>query len=105
LAQPWHGRVYLNPPYGREIGPWIERLAAAYESGAIAEALALVPARVDTVWFRRLDAYPRCFLSGRLTFANAQTPAPFPSAVVYLGARVEQFAEVFGWLGGVFVGL
>jgi hypothetical protein len=26
LARPWSGKVWLNPPYGREIGPWIERL-------------------------------------------------------------------------------
>ena len=29
-------------------------------------------------WFRRLDPFPRCFVYGRLTFANAEYPAPFP---------------------------
>jgi hypothetical protein len=27
LDQGWRGRVYMNPPYGREIGPWIDKLA------------------------------------------------------------------------------
>ena len=27
LQQPWVGRVWLNPPYGRETGVWLQRLA------------------------------------------------------------------------------
>ena len=27
LSMPWFGRVWLNPPYGREQRPWMERLA------------------------------------------------------------------------------
>jgi hypothetical protein len=26
LSLPWHGRVWLNPPYGRESRTWVERL-------------------------------------------------------------------------------
>ena len=25
LAQSWHGNVWLNPPYGREIGAWVKK--------------------------------------------------------------------------------
>lgn len=28
LSLPWHGRVWLNPPYGRESRAWVERLLA-----------------------------------------------------------------------------
>ena len=105
LAQPWQGRVYLNPPYGRTIDAWIEKLVSDHAAGAISEAIALVPARVDTGWFRRLDPFPRCFIAGRLTFANAVHPAPFPSAAVYLGPNVERFYSVFAPLGGIFVRL
>ena len=105
LAQEWKGRVYLNPPYGRAIDAWIAKLVDGHNSGAVTEAIALVPARVDTEWFRRLDAFPRCFIYGRLTFANADNPAPFPSAIVYLGSNVETFHRVFAQIGGVFVRL
>ena len=27
LKQPWHGRVWCNPPYGRKAGQWLARLA------------------------------------------------------------------------------
>ena len=105
LAQRWAGRVYLNPPYGREIDAWISRLVEEYDAGTVAEAIALVPARVDTEWFRRLDPFPRCFVWGRITFANANNPAPFPSAVVYLGRNVARFVEAFGAVGSIFVRL
>jgi hypothetical protein len=105
LAQHWAGRVYLNPPYGRAIDAWIAALVAGYEAGAVSEAVALVPARVDTEWFRRLDPFPRCFVYGRLTFANAEHPAPFPSAAVYLGRRLDRFVTAFGAIGSIFVRL
>jgi len=105
LAQRWAGRVYLNPPYGREIDAWVAKLVQEYDAGTVSEAIALVPARVDTEWFRRLDRFPRCFVYGRLTFANASNPAPFPSAVVYLGRNVARFAEVFGQIGSIFARL
>jgi DNA N-6-adenine-methyltransferase (Dam)/Protein of unknown function (DUF3102) len=104
LAQPWAGRVYLNPPYGREISAWVERLVAEYEAGTVAEAIALVPARVETEWFRLLDEFPRCFVYGRLAFSNSENSALFPSAIVYLGRNVYYFAKVFGAVGGIWVG-
>jgi hypothetical protein len=105
LAQRWTGRVFLNPPYGRAIDEWIAKLVAEYEAGAVTEAVALVPARVDTEWFRRLDPFPRCFVYGRITFANAEHPAPFPSAVVYLGDNLGRFVEAVGPVGSIFVRL
>ena len=105
LAQPWAGRVYMNPPYGREIGDWIAKLVAEHEAGAVTEAIALVPARVDTAWFRRLDQYPCCFVYGRLQYSNAVISAPFPNAIFYLGRDVRRFAEAFCDIGGIGVRL
>jgi hypothetical protein len=94
-------KVYMNPPYGTEIGPWIERLCNAYETGEITEAIALVPARVDTAWFQPLFAYALCFVRGRLKFVGAEDSAPFPSVVVYLGPDAWLFRDVFGSIGRV----
>jgi DNA N-6-adenine-methyltransferase (Dam) len=101
LVQPWSGKTYLNPPYGRGIGTWVVKLVDAYEAGDVGEGIALVPARTDTKWFRLLDAFPRCFVGGRLAFSNHENSAPFPAAIFYLGPNVERLAEVFGKLGEI----
>jgi hypothetical protein len=56
LAHEWRGRIFMNPPYGRVIGVWMSKLAAAFASGHVTEAIALVPARVDTRWWREFPA-------------------------------------------------
>jgi hypothetical protein len=102
LAHPWSGRIYLNPPYGREIGDWVEKLCFEHEAGRLTEAIALLPSRTDTQWWRRLRAYPVCFVQGRLTFVGSDDPAPFPSAVFYLGSDVGKFCRAFDHLGDVY---
>ena len=79
LKQPWHGRFWLNPPYGAISADGSTWLLAEYECGAISEAVALVPARVDTRWFARLVLYPQCHIRGRLRFNDRYRT--FPSAV------------------------
>ena len=102
LRQPWSGRVFLNPPYGSEIPRWVERLCEHHNSGAVPEAIALLPARTDTVWFQRLAPYPRCFIKGRVKFVGAKSSAPFPSMLVYLGPRVDVFRRRFEHLGDTY---
>jgi DNA N-6-adenine-methyltransferase Dam len=103
LSQPWcirdYTKVYMNPPYGDEIPPWIDRLVEAYEDEEIGEAIALVPGRVDTTWFRPLWKYVLCFVYGRLRFSGAENSAPFPSVIVYMGSNIERFKEAFGDIG------
>lgn len=103
LSRAWHGRVYLNPPYGREIGDWLSKLIAEYEAGRVSEAVALLPARTDTRWFRQLRTYPRCFLHGRLTFAGAESCAPFPSMTLYMGQSESAFVDEFSEHGDIYV--
>lgn len=64
LVLPWHGRVFLNPPYGPATGAWVRRLAAH------GDGVALVFARTDTAWFHEVAATADalCFVRGRLTF-------------------------------------
>jgi len=73
--------VWLNPPYGRTIGAWMQR---AYEMGARTTVVCLVPARTDTRWFHDwvLGKAELRFIKGRLKFGDAPHPAPFPSMVV-----------------------
>jgi phage N-6-adenine-methyltransferase len=103
LAHEWHGRVYMNPPYARHvIEKWTGKLAAEFASGRVTEAIALVPARVDTRWWRDFPARSVCFVNGRLKFSGVEGSAPFPSALLYLGARPEVFDAVFSTVGRIY---
>ena len=100
LSRPWFGRVYLNPPYGKGIGPWIEKVREEHEAGRVTAAVVLVKAATDTRWFRLLsERFPRCEVAGRLKFSGCKAPAPFPSVLFYLGDEVQRFAEVFARFG------
>jgi phage N-6-adenine-methyltransferase len=105
LSREWAGRVYMNPPYGRVIGAWVDKLADEYEAGRVTEAVALVPARTDTAWFAHLPWTMTAFITGRLSFSDHEAAAPFPSAACYLGPNDKAFAEAFLGLGIVTVRL
>jgi site-specific DNA-methyltransferase (adenine-specific) len=83
LKQSWENeRVFMNPPYGREIGPRMKKAyIEARDNGAL--VVCFVPARVDTNWWHSYAAkateirYPK----GRVK--NPDGAAwPFPIAVV-----------------------
>jgi hypothetical protein len=102
LARPWHGRVYLNPPY-HDLDRWTAKLLDEYATGRVTEAIFLATPRTDTVWWNRLRDWPRCFVRGRLHFANGTEGAAFPSVLFYVGPRADRFARVFAETGDVFV--
>lgn len=103
LTKPWTGSVYMNPPYGEEIKDWVTKLCDEHErqDGGVTEAITLVPARTDTKWFLRLRDYVCCFIEGRLTFVGNDDPAPFPSAVFYLGEDIGKFHHYFAPMGDI----
>lgn len=82
LAQSWFGhRVWLNPPYGREIKDWVKKAYSEGTSGAF--VCCLLPARTDTAWFHDYCVFGKIdFIRGRLKFGDAKNSAPFPSMIV-----------------------
>jgi hypothetical protein len=65
LAAEWSGRVWCNPPFGREAAAWLERMAGH------GDGIALVPARTETAMFYRSvwgSASGVLFLRGRPHF-------------------------------------
>ena len=92
LAQSWaEERVFMNPPYGREIGAWMEK---AYRECKDNQALVVcfVPARVDTNWWHSWadKASEIRFPKGRVKFQGADNGAPFPVAIVIFRPRAGQ---------------
>lgn len=96
LAQDWLGEVcWMNPPYGREIGKWMQK---AYEEGQrpCTPVVCLVPARTDTRWWHDYATKGEVlFLKGRLKFGNAKNSAPFPSAIVVFRKPRKSWQDVF----------
>ena len=99
LSREWHGMVYLNPPYGRSISAWTEKLLAEYAAGRVVAAVALLPVRTGTRWFAPLARFPACFIRGRLRFSGSRNTAPFDSVLVYLGPDHERFRQATAELG------
>ena len=90
LALPWRGRVWCNPPFGREAVKWLRRMA---EHG---NGVALIPARTETAMFFEAvwgAAHSVLFLKGRPHFHHVSGErAPFNSGapiclVAYGGAQ------------------
>ncbi|MFI5366713.1 MAG: DNA N-6-adenine-methyltransferase [Candidatus Binatia bacterium] len=69
LTRPWHGRVWMNPPYGPGIDRWLERFCE-HRNG-----IALIFARTDTQWFHTYAARAEavCFTRGRIPFVSPAT--------------------------------
>jgi hypothetical protein len=101
LAKRWRGRVWLNPPYGREAARWLRRLA---EHG---NGTALIFARTETTAFHQY-VWPLAdgvlFVRGRLHFhhpdgTRASGNGGAPSALVAYGRgnlSVLQASEIPG---------
>lgn len=62
LELKWSGRVWMNPPYGRDVDKWIQKLRAH------GNGIALLFARTDTKWFHDADPNGILFLRGRIKF-------------------------------------
>lgn len=72
LMQSWEGEtVFVNPPYGKEIGLWVQK---CYEESLkpYTTVVMLIPARTDTRWFHNyIYQKPNVevrFIKGRLKF-------------------------------------
>ncbi|MHA1372645.1 MAG: DNA N-6-adenine-methyltransferase [Promethearchaeota archaeon] len=78
LKQSWAGeRVFMNPPYGREIKKWVKK---AFEEKERAELIVgLLPARFHDYIYHKAKIR---FIRGRLKFGNGKGSAPFPSMIV-----------------------
>jgi phage N-6-adenine-methyltransferase len=115
LTKTWKAStVFLNPPYCK-IGStsnqerWTQKLLSEYAAGHIGQAILLVNAATETLWFQQLYDFPICFVKGRIQFENGTAArkhgATTGSAFVYFGNRPEVFARVFSQFGRIVSGI
>lgn len=83
LKKEWGGIIWMNPPYGRQIGNWVKKARDAAQQGT-ATVVCLLPARTDTAWWHDyvMKANEIRLIRGRLKFGDGKGSAPFPSAIV-----------------------
>ena len=91
LKQTWSGFVWCNPPYGRQTGVWLKRMAE--HNNGIALTFARTETRMffDTVW---REASALLFLKGRLSFVDtsgkaADNSAGAPSVLIAYGKNAK----------------
>lgn len=80
LAQPWWGKVFMNPPYGPTIPLWVEKARQEAKRGVL--VVGLLPVRTDTEWWHRsVEGHATVrFLKGRVNFTGKNPP--FASCIV-----------------------
>lgn len=111
LKQPWGGRIFLNPPYGKSNGKsnqgiWSQRLIAEFRSGAVEQAILLCNAQTAEKWFQPLWAFPICFTDHRVRFVSPVGGKKSPthgSVFVYFGSENECFKEIFRQFGTIVI--
>jgi hypothetical protein len=107
LKRDWHGRVWLNPPYHRDLAPlFIEKLIAEFEARRITAAIVLTNNCTDTAWFHEAmtQVSAVCFTRGRVKFYDVDGAVAAPTqgqAFSYFGDDPNRFAEVFKAIGFV----
>lgn len=110
LLKPWHGRVWLNPPYGKHTFRWVARLSE-HKSG-----IALIFARTETAGFHKhvwKKARGMFFFRGRLNFRRVDgrpggTGSNAPSVLIAYtdyDAHILDLAARTGTIDGHFINL
>jgi phage N-6-adenine-methyltransferase len=109
LAHDWHGRVWLNPPYGKtnnksNQGLFADKLLAEYRQDKVSEAILLVNLYWSYDWFAPLRSLPMCIPDNRIAFINPDTgeegdEAKATSVFIYVGKDPDCFFNVFSQFG------
>lgn len=96
LNLPWHSfsdSIFINPPYGREIGQWIKKAYEESLKGCV--CVCLIPARTDTAYWHDYCMKGEIrFIRGRLKFKGknkqgewVNNSATFPSSIIIFDGR------------------
>lgn len=113
LMQPWYGRVWCNPPYGRTSlngasmshqRAFAEKILCEYLVGNIEQAILLTLGNPNSTWFQPFLDYVVCFYRGTLHFTRPNGDKGtfgFPLAFIYLGSNDATFVEVFSRFGRI----
>lgn len=107
---PDQGRVFMNPPYGRQlIDAAVDIFLANWSSESVSQAIVLVNNATETRWFQSLlrTSAGLCFPDRRIAFENDDgkhvSGNTRGQAFFYFGHKVQRFKDVFARIGVVLV--
>jgi ParB family chromosome partitioning protein len=116
LQHTWHGRIWLNPPFGR-VHPelkgstksyqlyFMHTLLEKHQSGEIEQAIALVFGTSACMpWFQPFWQFPICIAKSRIEFDKpdgSKDHFGYGNMFVYLGPYELLFIDVFGQFGTI----
>jgi len=89
LIDLWQGLVWLNPPYGKGINKWMDKLAE-HNNG-----ISLVPVTaLSNIWFHKIESKVSavCFIKGRVNFVGMENrnSAPHGSMLLAFGPTAKK---------------
>jgi ParB family chromosome partitioning protein len=106
LAHPWHGRVFLNPPFAHPtVKLFAQKLIESVGNGTVTQGICLTNACVDTEWWQALAARGLvCCHRGRVKFYGLDDelqPPTLGQTIIYLGDARDAFRIHFQPFGVV----
>lgn len=116
LDKPWHGNIWLNPPFGKVrnksgIRIFTEKLIEEYRAGHIEQAVFLGTSDCDASWFHSLWDFLICFPDHNVYFnrpvdedrteKEARHGHWFGTVFVYLGPNEATFIDEFSQFGTI----
>jgi phage N-6-adenine-methyltransferase len=86
LSQPWHGSVWVNPPYSN-VAEWTDKAIDAVENGDADCIFYLCKGDSSTNWWQRgaKAATTIVAIDHRLKFGDGENSAPFASHILIFG--------------------
>lgn len=102
------GRVFMNPPYGRQlVNASVDIFLSNWSEERITQAVVLVNNATETRWFQALlrSSSALCLPSKRIAFETNDgknvSGNTRGQAFFYFGHRIQKFSDVFGFIGAV----
>lgn len=108
LQQDWVAKtVFLNPPYGKQVGEFIKHLIFSLEMKTVDEAILLINSNTSTGYWQHAYKHSTAisFPDHRIAFideyGNVQKSPRYSNSIFYFGKSYSRFYMLFSTIGAV----
>jgi phage N-6-adenine-methyltransferase len=102
LSQPWHGTVWVNPPYS-EMAEWTPKAIEEHQRDDVDAIYYLCKGDSSTDWWQEAidEASVVVAIDHRLNFGDGSNSAPFPSHIFVFGPAKREVLQELDQHGAV----